>query len=96
MSCHSSSTSRGAGWWTRPRRSAVGDERYGVYIGTLQALHTCIHNYLCIGTHTYIRTYLHPGLGEDQRKNCGYISHVAQVSDTAQVTRQVSLLEIIV
>ena len=25
---------------------------------------------------------------------CAYISHVAQVSDTAQVTRQVSLLEI--
>ena len=28
----------------------------------------------------------------DQRTNCAYISHVAQVSDTAQVTRQVSFL----
>ena len=29
------------------------------------------------------------------KENCAYISHVAQVSDTAQVTRQVSLLELI-
>ena len=28
-------------------------------------------------------------------KNCTYISHVAQVSDTAQATRQVSLLGLI-
>ena len=28
------------------------------------------------------------------KENCAYISHVAQVSDTAQVTRQVSLFRI--
>ena len=43
----------------------------------------------------WLHAYLYPGWGEDQRKNCAYISHVAQVSDTAQVTRQVSLLGLI-
>ena len=41
---------------------------------------------------TYTVTNLHPGWGLDQRKNCAYTSHVLQVSYTAQVTRQVSLL----
>ena len=39
--------------------------------------------------------YLYPGWGVDQRRNCVYVRHVVQVSDTAQVTRQVSLLEYI-
>ena len=37
-------------------------------------------------------TVLVSWLRGNQRKNCAYISHVAQVSDTVQVTRQVSLL----
>ena len=31
----------------------------------------------------------------DQRKNCAYVSQVAQVSDTAKVTREVPLLGLI-
>ena len=38
---------------------------------------------------TYVHTYVCACI------SCVYISHVAQVSDTAQVTRQVSLLGII-
>ena len=54
-----------------------------VYVHTLSAKLLNLYHYrhTCIlveGNYTY--------------KNCAYISHVVQVSDTAQVTRQVSLL----
>ena len=56
-------------------------------------VHTCtLHTYVC----TYIRTYMCILVeGRIEEKNCAYISHVAQVSDAAQVTRQVSLLGLI-
>ena len=60
-----------------------------------------LHKYLSYALEKMyvLRTYVHTGFvswlrGGSKEKLCVY-SHVAQVSDTAQVTRQVSLLGLI-
>ena len=50
-------------------------------------VHTCIYT-----SSTYV---LVSWLRGGSKENCAYLSHVAQDRDTAQVTRQVSLLGLI-
>ena len=53
--------------------------------GVVLTYFVCLHTYYVLVSWLRVRS----------KENCAYISHVAQVSDTAQVTRQVTLLGLI-